>query len=186
VFREGPEVAGVPRLADQAREDVCLAGDDPQHDGELGLDHQEPLVRLTGVDLHILVADNAAALADRQRLSPCVSDVIDEAFTAREPGRHPSRGPRRVDLREQVSRRAPRGAFPALAGATHKRDVEPARVPVVLDARVRTGTDEVADGGERVGERRDGVRLGVRVDRLDELPCEAVERLASEPRPARV
>jgi hypothetical protein len=32
--------------------------------------------------------------------------------------------------------------------------------------------------------RRDRVRLGVRVDRLDEPPCEAVKRLAGEPRPA--
>jgi hypothetical protein len=69
-----------------------------------------------------------------------------EALAAREARRHPARSPYRVDLREQMARRAPRGALPALAGATHQRDVESARVPVVLDACVRAGADEVADG----------------------------------------
>ena len=76
--------------------------------------------------------------------------------------------------------------FRPLAGATYQRDVEPAWVPVMLDPRVRAGADEVAHCGEGVSECRDGVGLGVGVDRLDEAPSEAMERLRSEPGPARV
>ena len=44
-----------------------------------------------------------------------------------------------------------------------------------LDHAVRTGADDVAEGGEKLQENRGRVRLGVRRDGADDQPGEALE-----------
>ena len=152
------ERATIPGRAQGWRERRDLAGGCLEHRGELGLEHEQSLVRIAGV------------------LPGRVAQRPDQPLAAGEAGRH-ARGEGGVGFAHQLVDVIKRRSLPGLAAIT---DQDRELVWVMqgrFDLEVSAATDQRPAAHQQLGEDRDRVSLGMRSDLLDDRAGQPVERV---------
>ena len=72
---------------------------------------------------------------------------------------------------------APCSALTRLGGLTDEQRVEVEVVPGRLDLEIRLSAHRAAEGDQQLDQNSPAIRLGLRLNRPNDLACKAVERL---------